>query len=462
MERKVIVKDKDTLMLEEDAIKGDIICLNKISNVDLSSVQELLHSEMEKETQRRIEEALSHQRSELEAKHEAELRKKELDLEKQWRDRNQDLSNQLSDAKHHEELKLKEKEAEIDSLKKSQADELKFKEIEVKKSLQSELDEQKYLNQKLTDQLTSLKESNEKEKANLKQVTTLELENKFNQEKEQLKDSFLKEKADLEHLISQLQNTKAALNVKRIGENLEDWCANEVRSYMQNGFFNCTWQKDNSVVQETGESKGSKADYLFWIYASEAKKEDELLTGICMDMKDENPDSVNRKSNSDYYRQLDKNRTKKGCKYAVLVSNLELDRPNDIPIYRVSDYPDMYVVRPAYLMTFLNMIVSLTTYFSKLIMGEKDKTVKEIAFEEYHQTLEEVKNTYLDKPLANLEKSIDSLQSQNKKISDASQRISETIEDIKMSYIQEIQNKLSRLSERLGTAERKYLRKIEK
>ena len=28
----------------------------------------------------------------------------------------------------------------------------------------------------------------------------------------------------------------------------------------------------------------------------------------------------------------------------------------DIPIYKVSDYPDMYVVRPAYMMTFLNMI----------------------------------------------------------------------------------------------------------
>ena len=50
--------------------------------------------------------------------------------------------------------------------------------------------------------------------------------------------------------------------------------------------------------------------------------ENELLASVCLDMKDENPDSKNKLKNSDHYSALDKNRNKKGCKYAVLVSTL--------------------------------------------------------------------------------------------------------------------------------------------
>ena len=75
-----------------------------------------------------------------------------------------------------------------------------------------------------------------------------------------------------------------------------------------------------------------------------------------------------------YYKQLDKNSSKKGCKYALLVSNLETEKANDIPIYKVNEYQDMYVVRPAYMMTFLNIITSLTMRFVKIILDDKNET----------------------------------------------------------------------------------------
>ncbi len=460
MEIQVSVKDKDTLVLQTDAHVGDIICLNKISNVDLSAIQDLLSREMEREVQKKIQEALSRQQRELEATHAAELQKSLAGRDEQWRVKNQELEKSLSEVRHQKDMALKEKEAELQSLHEIQKTALENKELEVRQSLQKELNDQKLLNQNLNLQLENQQKIHEQEKENIRKMTALETENRFNKEKEEMKDSFVREREELERQIAQLQNTKASLNVKRIGENLEQWCSNEVLSYMQNGFSNCLWKKDNAVVQEENEAHGSKADYLFWIYASEEKKEEELLAGICLDMKDENPDSTNRKTNSDYFRQLDRNRTKKHCKYAVLVSNLELDRPNDIPIYRVQEYPDMYVVRPAYLMTFLNMIVSLTTYFSKMILKDRDKTNKEIAFDEYHRKFEELKNTYLDKPLASLSKSIEELYKQNEAISKASDRISETLDGIKRSYLQQIEEKLARLSEKLGAEERKYLRKI--
>ena len=87
--------------------------------------------------------------------------------------------------------------------------------------------------------------------------------------------------------------------------------------------------KDNKVLQNEDELKGSKADYIFEIYATEDKKEEDLLTSVCLEMKDENPDSKVKKTNEDYYKQLDLNRKKKNCKYALLVSNLDLSSSND-------------------------------------------------------------------------------------------------------------------------------------
>ncbi len=55
---------------------------------------------------------------------------------------------------------------------------------------------------------------------------------------------------------------------------------------MQNGLFNCTWEKDNKVIRDENETKGSKADYIFKVYASEAHLDNELLASVCMDIAD--------------------------------------------------------------------------------------------------------------------------------------------------------------------------------
>ena len=115
-----------------------------------------------------------------------------------------------------------------------------------------------------------------------------------------------------------MQRQKASLNVKQTGEDLEAWCDNEVNSYMQNGLFNCKWYKDNKSIKEEGEVKGSKADFIFEIYKDNTHSY--LLSSVCLEMKDENPDSVNKKTNADYFKQLDKNRNKKNCKYVRILT----------------------------------------------------------------------------------------------------------------------------------------------
>ena len=263
----------------------------------------------------------------------------------------------------------------------------------------------------------------------------------------------LKEKEDM---INLLQRQKASLNIKQTGEDLESWCNNEVLSYMQNGLFNCKWIKDNDVVRQEGEIKGSKADYIFKIYSNNNHNEEDLLASICMDMKDENPDSVNKKSNSDYYKQLDKNRIKKNCKYALLVSNLEIDKPNDIPIFKVNEYADMYVVRPAYLMTFLNIITSLTTKFAILVNADKQNKLELKNAIELSNEFESLKNTYLDKPLESLESNVKDILKQSEIIISAGNKVNESCNKIVNSYINQIHDKLSKFDVKISKEYKKF------
>ena len=242
---------------------------------------------------------------------------------------------------------------------------------------------------------------------------------------------------------------KSSLNVKQTGEDLESWCDNEVNSYMQNGLLNCTWIKDNKVIKDEDEVKGSKADYIFKIYANNQHDEKDLLTSVCLDMKDENPDSVNKKSNADYYKQLDKNREKKNCKYSVLVSNLEIDKANSSPIFKVREYENMYVVRPAYLMVFLNMITSLTTRFATLVLSkEEEKIALKEKFDLIEQ-FEDIKSTYLDKPLAQLSNCISAITDSSEAIKKACRNIDDQCDKVNRSYINQINEKLSKFNIKL-------------
>ena len=248
------------------------------------------------------------------------------------------------------------------------------------------------------------------------------------------------------------------MNVKQIGEDLESWCDNEVISYMQNGLFNCTWTKDNIAVKNEGEERGSKADYIFKIYASKEHNESELLTSICLDMKDENPDSKTKQTNEHYYKKLEENRIKKECKYSVLVSNLELDKPNILPIFKVRGYENMYVVRPGYLMVFLNMITSLSTRFSDLLLSKEQEMIelkdKLVLIEEFNK----IKEIYLDDPLEALEKQISTILKSSESIKKASNDIDTACEKINSCYIKKIVDKLDKFELKLNkTIIKKYV-----
>ena len=296
---KVKIIDQNTLELMEEGSVGDRIDLSEVVNIDTSNIITSIKNGKEKEYQKMLEE---------ETKRLKELN--ELEINKA-----------LSDKELAHQLELKKKDDEISSIKQSlgqqkiklEAD-LKIKEEElaaIKEKIRKECELD------LLKKEAELKTSFEQEKANLnKQINDLVLEKE------------------------QLTYQKSSLSVKLIGESLERYCNKEAELYMENGFLNCTWEKDNKTVKEEDSENGTKADYIFKVYHDESKT-GELITSVCLEMKDEDPMSKQKKRDKDYFKRLDENRNKKNLQYALLVSNLEFDNEAKSPIYRVKEYKDI-------------------------------------------------------------------------------------------------------------------------
>lgn len=148
-------------------------------------------------------------------------------------------------------------------------------------------------------------------------------------------DSELKGK---DEMIAHYKDLKSKMTTKMVGETLEQHCEQVFNSARAMGFPNAYFEKDNDA------SGGSKGDYIF----REPMEENQESVSIMFEMKNENDETKTKHKNEDFFAKLDKDRTAKGCEYAVLVSTLEPD--NDFYNAGIVDvsykYPKMYVVRP--------------------------------------------------------------------------------------------------------------------
>lgn len=76
------------------------------------------------------------------------------------------------------------------------------------------------------------------------------------------------------------------------------------------------------------------------------------------EMKNEDDRTATKNKNEDFLKQLDKDRTEKGCEYAVLVSLLEPDSEfyNTGIVDMFHRYPKMYVVRPQFFIPMITLL----------------------------------------------------------------------------------------------------------
>ena len=177
-----------------------------------------------------------------------------------------------------------------------------------------------------------------------KQLLETTLKEKFTTELK-AKDEIIKMK---DEEITLRKDLKIKLSTKMVGETLEQHCETEFNKLRATGFQNAYFEKDND------SKTGSKGDY---IYRETDKSGNEIIS-IMFEMKNEGDETATKKKNEDFLRELDKDRTEKGCEFSVLVSLLECDSDlYNTGIVDVSHrYPKMYVIRPQFFIPIITLL----------------------------------------------------------------------------------------------------------
>ncbi|MBE6518749.1 MAG: DUF2130 domain-containing protein [Thermoplasmata archaeon] len=189
--------------------------------------------------------------------------------------------------------------------------------------------------------------SKEKEISELKaKIDQVEMSNRL--EQDNIRNQYESQLKAKDEEVQFYKDFKAKQSTKMIGESLEIFCMNEFNKLRPTAFQNAYFEKDNEV-----SGSGSKGDFIF------RDSEDGVeYISIMFEMKNETDQTTTKHRNEDFFRELDKDRTEKGCEYAVLVTMLEPD--NELYNTGIVDvsyrYPKMYVIRPQFFIPMITLL----------------------------------------------------------------------------------------------------------
>lgn len=151
--------------------------------------------------------------------------------------------------------------------------------------------------------------------------------------------------------IERYKNFRMGDSTKDLGESLEQYCHDAFDGIRAYTYPKAKFEKDNDAVE------GSKGDFVFKDYTDDGVE----ILSIMFEMKNQKDDTEHKHKNEDFFKKLDKDRTNKGCEYAVLVSTLEEDsKLYNAGIVDVSyRYPKMYVVRPQNFLAIIGLLKNM-------------------------------------------------------------------------------------------------------
>ncbi|PRT67899.1 DUF2130 domain-containing protein [Streptococcus anginosus] len=315
---------------------NEIKCPNcgEVFTVNESQYSELLAqvrtTEFDKEIHARIEQALALEKQKAQNEQQQTLSQKESEI--------QELKATISNFESQKELikkdteqalsgKLSDKEKELVELQ-AQLDRLR---LEHQNELQASLTNIEKERDQIQNQLLLQEKENELSLASVKQNYEAQL------------------KAANEQ-VEFYKNFKAQQSTKAIGESLEYYAESEFNKVRSFAFPNAYFGKDNEV----SSASGSKGDFIF----READENGVEILSIMFEMKNEADTTKTKHKNSDFYKELDKDRREKKCEYAVLVTMLEADNDYfNTGIVDVShEYEKMYVVRPQFFIQLIGLL----------------------------------------------------------------------------------------------------------
>ncbi|MGJ7497824.1 DUF2130 domain-containing protein [Variovorax sp. RT4R15] len=314
------------------------------------------------------------------------------------------LANELEQAKHDKKSASELAEARLlIELQKQAAD----KDAEIQRvKAQLEVIE---VAQKLA--ITEAVNAVERERDDLKSgIERVELEKQLSENS--LKDKYETQIKDRDDAIERLRDLKARLSTKMVGETLEQHCETEFNRIRAMAFPRAYFEKDNDA------RTGSKGDYVF-------RDTDEAgieIVSIMFEMKNESDQTATKNKNEDFLKELDKDRTEKGCEYAVLVSLLEPDSElhNTGIVDVFHRYPKMYIVRPQFFLPIITLLrnaaMNALKYKAELALV-KAQNIDITKFESELDLFKtafarnyDLASSHFQKAIAEIDKSIDHLQ----------------------------------------------------
>lgn len=250
------------------------------------------------------------------------------------------LANALAQAKHDKQAASDLAEAKLaNELQRTAAS--KDEEIQGLKARLDAIEVAKKL--AFTEAVSTLEKERDELKSDIKRA---ELEKQLAEKS--LKDKYETQIKDRDDTIERLRDMKVRLSTKMVGETLEQHCATEFNRVRAMAFPKAYFEKDNDA------RTGSKGDYVFRD-SDEAGTE---IISIMFEMKNESDHTATKNKNEDFLKELDKDRTEKGCEYAVLVSLLEPDSElyNTGIVDVFHRYPKMYIVRPQFFLPIITLL----------------------------------------------------------------------------------------------------------
>ncbi|MFT0175137.1 DUF2130 domain-containing protein, partial [Paraburkholderia mimosarum] len=201
-----------------------------------------------------------------------------------------------------------------------------------------------------------------------------------------LKDKYETQIKDRDDAIERLRDMKVRLSTKMVGETLEQHCEIEFNRIRAMAFPRAYFEKDNDA------RTGSKGDYIF----RDLDENGTEIVSIMFEMKNESDRTATKNKNEDFLKELDKDRTEKGCEYAVLVSLLEPDSElyNTGIVDVFHRYPKMYVVRPQFFLPIITLLrnaaMNSLKYKSELVLVK----AQNIDITNFETELETFKNAF--------------------------------------------------------------------
>lgn len=351
-EKEENINKANQLLIKENDDKNQSM-IDKL-NLEIEKLKQY-QAQAEKEKQNEISLAVSKEKeNSIQTKDDLNKKIKELEIE------NSSLKNE------NEKMSLEQKNvlSNLENQKNSEIQDLKNKVENLNKEKQYEIKNAISDKEKEILELKSSLKIKDQEK---------EIQNKTTEEKYQI---ILKQK---EQEIEFYKDLKTKMSTKLIGETLEQHCFNEFNKIRMQAYPYAKFDKDNEVSKESG----SKGDFIFRDYDETQTNE---IVSIMFEMKNEMDTTATKHKNSDFFKELDKDRKEKKCEYAVLVSMLEPDNEfYNAGIVDVSyEYEKMFVVRPQCFLSIIALLSSANKNalsYKKELMAIKNQEVDVTNFE---------------------------------------------------------------------------------